>query len=345
MKYEITELDHILEELSRDARELFNRVYTLELSTGSQKVPEEMEEWVKERFGSIERVERQRIVSIKNKFTGEHSLFNQLRSDRPIEAKSTIQLEELEDRANCLFCNPENKTPSDFFGRIKGKYCITASNIAKYDAVHSLIIFKEHNPLVIKREWIKDYLSTGERWFAEVTKYQAEKGLQKFFMWNCLWKSGASIIHGHMQVTASLERYGKLEALEKAVYGYNREFNADYFEDLYTIHKELGLAKARGGERILCYLTPVKEKEIFILSRAKRSDEMADTIYDVLRSYLDMGVQSFNLAIFQVRDQHIVRLVDRGSLADKNSDIGAMELYAASVIASDPFKLAQVMFS
>jgi len=52
-------------------------------------------------------------------------------------------------------------------------------------------------------------------------------------------------------------------------------------------------------------------------------------------------VQSFNLAIFQLGDYHIIRLVDRGSLEDRNSDIGAMELYAASVIASDPFKLAQ----
>ena len=345
MNHAITELDIILGQLSRDAQKVFHRLYTVEVSTGILKVPAEMEPWVKERFGSIERVERQQIVSIKNRFTGEQSLFNKLRVDRPIEAKATIRLEELEEKANCLFCNPETKTPADVFGRIKGKYCITASNIAKYDAVHSLIIFKEHNPLVIKREWIKDYLNTGERWFAEVAQDSAETGLQKFFMWNCLWKSGASIIHGHMQVTASKERYGKLESLEKAAAAYKRAFDADYFEDLYTIHSELGLVKAREGERIMCYLTPVKEKEIFILSRATRSDEMADTIYEVLRSYLEMGVQSFNLALFQVHDQHVVRLVDRGLLADKNSDIGTMELYAASVIASDPFKLAQVMFS
>jgi hypothetical protein len=92
-------------------------------------------------------------------------------------------------------------------------------------------------------------------------------------------------------------------------------------------------------------LTPVKEKEIFVISSARRSEEMADTVYKLLRSYLALGVQSFNVALFQVDDYHILRLVDRGSLADRNSDIGAMELYAASVIASDPFKLAQVMFS
>ena len=341
MKYKITELDKGVEQLSRDARELFYRFYSLEISTGSLKIPVEMENWVEKRFGSVERVEKQQIVSIKNKFTGEHSLFNKLRIDRPIEAKSAIAREELEEEEKCLFCNPEKKTPADVFGRVKGEYCITGSNIAKYDSFHSLIIFNEHNPLEMKMEWVEDYLRTGERWFEEVSNLEKKK-LQKFFLWNCLWRSGASIIHGHIQLTASLMRYGKLEVLEKAAAGYKREFNTDYIEDLYRVHEGLGLAKENKGERILFYLTPVKEKEIFVISKARKSDEMADTIYKLLRSYLNMGVQSFNLAIFQLGDYHIARLVDRGSLEDRNSDIGAMELYAASVISSDPFKLAQI---
>ena len=342
MKFKITELDKGVDQLSRDARELFNRFYSFEISTGSLKIPVEMENWVKKRFGSVERVESQQIVSIKNKFTGEHSLFNKLRSDRPIEAKSAIAWEELEEKEKCLFCNPEKQTPADVFGRVKGEYCITGSNIAKYDSFHSLVIFNEHNPLQIKREWIDDYLRTGERWFEEVSQAEKKK-LQKFFLWNCLWRSGASIIHGHIQLTASRMRYGKLEVLEKAAADYKREFKSSYIEDLYKVHEGLGLARENKGERILFYLTPVKEKEIFVISRARRSDEMADTIYKLLRSYLNMGVQSFNLAIFQLGDYHILRLVDRGPLEDRNSDIGAMELYAASVISSDPFKLAQVI--
>ena len=39
----------------------------------------------------------------------------------------------------------------------------------------------------------------------------------------------------------------------------------------------------------------------------------------------------------------IARLVDRGDPANKTSDIGAMELYAASVIATDPFRLAEAL--
>ena len=342
MKYKITELDKGVDQLSRDTRGLFYRFYSFEISTGSLKIPVEMENWVKKRFGSLERVENQQIVSIKNKFTGEHSLFNKLRCDRPIEAKSTIAREELKEKEKCLFCNPEKQTPADVFGRVKGEHCITGSNIAKYDSFHSLVIFNEHNPLEIKREWVEDYLRTGERWFEEVSKIEAKK-MQKFFLWNCLWRSGASIIHGHIQLTASRMRYGKLEVLEKVAADYKREFKSSYIEDLYKVHESLGLASENKGEKILFYLTPVKEKEIFVISKARKSDEMADTIYKLLRSYFNIGVQSFNLAIFQLEDYHIVRLVDRGSLEDRNSDIGAMELYAASVISSDPFKLAQVI--
>jgi galactose-1-phosphate uridylyltransferase len=220
---------------------------------------------------------------------------------------------------------------------------MTASNVAKYDASHSLVIFNEHDPLALKKEWIADYLQTAERWFEAVSRSRGSKRLHKFFLWNCLWRSGASIIHGHMQLAAAEERYGKLEVLERVAAQYQSRYNAFYIEDLYRVHERLGLAREHNGERILFYLTPLKEKELFVISRATKSDEMADTIYTLLRRYLDLGVQSFNMVIFQLDDYHIVRLLDRGSLEDRNSDIGAMELYAASVISTDPFKLAQVL--
>ena len=341
---QITDLEELVAALPHDAQALFNRFYRLELATGTLSVPAEMVPWVNAQFGSVERVEAQRIVSLQNRFTGEHSLFNQLRTDRPIEARSPVHLAELEEKEHCLFCQPETRTPADAFGRITGNHCVTASNIAKYDALHSLVIFKEHNPLLIQKEWLADYLSTAERWFETVTRSHGGPALHKFFLWNCLWRSGASIIHGHMQLTATNERYGRLAALEEAITTYNRAFNGDYLADLIAVHEQLGLAQQEGRETILCYLTPIKEKELLVVSSAERSDEMAATLYTMLQRYLKLGVQSFNLVIFQMDGQHIVRLVDRGSLADRNSDIGAMELYAASVIASDPFKLADAVF-
>jgi hypothetical protein len=39
----------------------------------------------------------------------------------------------------------------------------------------------------------------------------------------------------------------------------------------------------------------------------------------------------------------MVRLVDRGDSKKVTSDIGAMELYASSVISSDPFEVAKML--
>jgi hypothetical protein len=68
-----------------------------------------------------------------------------------------------------------------------------------------------------------------------------------------------------------------------------------------------------------------------------------------------MGVTSFNLALYlpplaPVNEDWdgfpaVVRMVDRGDPANKTVDVGAMELYASSVITSDPFRVAEVMRS
>ena len=64
-------------------------------------------------------------------------------------------------------------------------------------------------------------------------------------------------------------------------------------------------------------------------------------------------VQTFNVAFYMPPltpvDEDwsgfptVVHLVDRGSPANRTSDIGAMELYAAPVVASDPFRVADVL--
>jgi hypothetical protein len=39
----------------------------------------------------------------------------------------------------------------------------------------------------------------------------------------------------------------------------------------------------------------------------------------------------------------MVRIVDRGDPTSRTNDMGAMELYAASVVSSDPLNLAHVL--
>jgi len=83
-------------------------------------------------------------------------------------------------------------------------------------------------------------------------------------------------------------------------------------------------------------------------------DPLRRTVGALLESYVRaLGVQSFNVAFYMPPlapvDEDwsgfptVVHLVDRGSPANRTSDIGAMELYAAPVVTSDPFLVADVL--
>jgi galactose-1-phosphate uridylyltransferase len=167
------------------------------------------------------------------------------------------------------------------------------------------------------------------------------QGKKPVLMWNCLWKSGASLIHGHMQLTSSKVQYGRIRHLQEISEGYNEIFGTDYFEDLYSVHESLGLAKKSGASKIIFCLTPKKEKEILIFSKVKNFVELSPLLFRIIGRYKNLGVQSYNLALFQINRWWICGLIDRGELKNNSSDIGAMELFADSVVASDPFRLAE----
>ncbi|MCK4429633.1 MAG: hypothetical protein KAU95_04605, partial [Candidatus Aenigmarchaeota archaeon] len=188
--------------------------------------------------------------------------------------------------------------------------------------------------------WLRDYFTTAEKWFEKVKK--TDKEAKNFFLiWNCLWRAGSSIVHGHMQLTASKVRYGKLNLLAKIFDEYKEKFGSDYFMDLFRVHQSLGLGIKIKNSMLLFYLTPVKEKEIVIFSKEKSFANLSSLVYQVIQNYFKLGVMSFNLSLCKISDYWVVRIVDRGSLKNRSSDIGAMELYANPVISSDPFKLAE----
>jgi hypothetical protein len=258
--------------------------------------------------------------------------------------------ETIEKSRGCPFCHPLDGTPADTFGRIQGKHSITASNIAKYDGFHGLVIFHEHDPLLFNLEEVQDYLRTALAWAQRA--YQEDLESKYFlFMWNCLWKAGASIIHGHAQVALTAQMpYPKVEALRQAVSNYRGQYGTEYFADLFRIHAALGLAWQIKKARLLAYLTPLKEKEILILAPGWDED-LGEAVYAVLEGYVKrLGVVSFNLAITMpplapdnrdwVGFPVLARLVDRGDPMNRTVDVAAMELYAASVISSDPFIVA-----
>ena len=130
---------------------------------------------------------------------------------------------------------------------------------------------------------------------------------------------------------------------------------------LFEVHADLGLGFVSEGTRVMASLTPVKEREIIIMGDVDDyarpgafSGPFKRALFRALDTFINrMDVTAFNIAIYSPSLGEtseawqgfpiIARLVDRGHPGDGASDVGAMELYAASVIKTDPFRVAEVL--
>jgi galactose-1-phosphate uridylyltransferase len=351
----ISELDHYVNNLPGETKALFERLFHLGITVGELNPPETMYDWIAGHFGSVENVRRQRIVKVTNRITLEGALFNDLRARRPLEAPSSqTDLERtISEGVGGPFCNPKAGTPADLFGRVRGQHTSTASNIAKYDGWHAVVILDEHHPLHLTGERIADCIDTGQKW-AQIAHQVDPEANYPFFIWNCLWRSGASILHGHAQMTLTRGmHYASVEGWRQAALRYGSECGANYFDDLIATYRELGLAATQGTATIFPSLTPFKEKETLIIG-PRLDNDLKSALSKVLHTFLEqLGVQSFNLALYQPplgrtpEDwsgfPFIFRILDRGDLGNKTSDVGAMELFGQSVIATDPFRVAEAL--
>jgi hypothetical protein len=357
----VLDIERLVAALPDDGQARFARLFHVTSTIGELRPPSHMYRWIERYFGSVDSVLRQKVVKITNRATTEGALFNDLRAQRPLEARIPAALhEELARSAPDPFCEPLVNTPEDVFGRIVGRCCVTASNIAKYDGWHGVIVFNDHDPLAFDAEAVADYLDVARRWW-DAAHAQDADAIYPLFMWNCLWKAGASIPHGHAQMSLTKGmHYARVEQLRRSAQIHRMVFERDYFDDLYGAHRDLGLAREYEGVRVLANLVPIKEKEIVLLGRGLDAP-LARAIYTALHCLTDaLGVTSFNLVVYlpplaaprEVESNGewhdfpvVVRMVDRGDPMNRTADFGAMELYAASVVSSDPFKVAENLFA
>ena len=351
----IIDLEARVATLSSEDRARFERIYHLNVTAGQVVPPEAMHPWIEGHFGSVRAVQRQRIVKVTNRVTLEGALFNELRAMRPLEAPSSDDdLEHtIHNSAGGPFCHPKAGTPADVFGRIRGQHALTASNVAKYDGWHGIIVFDEHDPLRFSAEQVADYVDTAQVWARAAHKADPE-ARYPFFLWNCLWKSGASILHGHAQMTLTRGmHYAQVEGWRLAALRYRAAYGTNYFTDLIATHSALDLAVDQGTVTISPSLTPFKEKETHIIAQ-NLDDDLKAALFRVLNTFVArLGVQSFNLALYQpplaatAEDwdgfPFVIRVVDRGSLQVKTADIGSMEMFGQSVVATDPFRVVDAL--
>lgn len=324
---------------------------------GRTDPPPELHDWLRERFGSVEAVRDQSMIHVTNLAIGESTIFSPLRARRPIDRAGTAPdlHAELTEHEGDPFCNPTTGTPADSFGRVTGDHVITGANAALADAHHAVLVFDRHDPLAFDRGLVADVLRTGRAW-AERARGSDASAVNYLLIWNCLWRAGGSIVHGHAQaLLGSGSHYQHLERFRRDVAAYAATHGGDLVEELVAVHRSLGLAiDVADGVTLLASLTPRKERELWLVAEAgteETAPAFADALGRTLEAYRDrVGVQSFNLAVWRppLGDPDgwdgvppIVRLVDRGDPASRPSDIGAMELFGTPIVSSDPFELIE----
>ncbi|MEO7913207.1 MAG: hypothetical protein ABIV47_26460 [Roseiflexaceae bacterium] len=369
--------------LPEQRRQLFAQMFDVDVATGYALPPPAMEPWVIQQFGALEPVREQTIVKIVNRLTLESALFNPLRARRPTQPGGGDQaLEEWIARElaeHDIFRHPERDTTADVFGRIRGQYCVTASNVAKYAGWHGLVIFDEPHPLRFEAAQLRDYLDVALRWLAAAHARDSQ-AIYPIITWNCLPKSGATLMHGHMQIALTRGmHYTHVERWRRATEAYRAHAGASYFDDLFALHADLDLAIPFDSKtRIFAHLTPVRNREIVLLADAVQrkgagvkgrggdmltsaslhpstlSESFVQALCHILRRLIDeQGMRAFNVAIVlpplrpTLEDWRAIpifaRIADRGDPLTTRGDLGAMELFAANVITADPFEVAELL--
>lgn len=350
----IVELERLVSELPEPERERFARIYSVTTDVAEVVIPAPMMPFVEKRFGSADAVTRQTIVKVTNLVTMEAANFNALRARRPRYTGEQIPSAEIaEGSSEDPFCSPLEQTTENTFGRVRGAQSVTAANLVPFDRFHSVIIFDHQNPLEFTRESLSDALDTALTW-ARLAHSHDNEARYFFLFWNCLWRAGASRVHGHLQATLGRGmHYAQVESLRRAALLYRLGHGDNYFDDLIAVHRALGLLTELEGMAVFASLTPKKEKEVWIVS-PRLDDALKRALYETLRLYVHrLHVQSFNMALLwrpidSVPEDWdgfpvIFRLVDRGSLNSRVSDIASMELYGSTVVSSDPFEVADAI--
>jgi hypothetical protein len=316
------------------------------------------------------------VVRVTNRWTHEGTVFNLLRANRPgaglmLDAAQAVALRERITAARGDdFCQVEERTPTDVFGRIVGRWCRTAANVARADGWHGIVVFDEHDPLAIGPEQLADALGVVRQWAARAHSLRPDSR-HLFVLWNCLWRAGASQVHAHLQMLLSQRMpQAGVTRWQSAGAAYRAATGRGYFADLAGVHRALGLAVEDRDAVTFASLAPIKEREMVLLApgsawtgwgatsggRSRSADAAWSALVDALgrlyAGYRRLGVQAFDLALYGPPVvggaewdgfPTVARLVDRGDPLAVTADVAAMELFGSSVVASDPFAVARAL--
>ncbi|XP_067935903.1 uncharacterized protein [Watersipora subatra] len=342
----------------RRSYQTFNRFYSVvqthgEILIESEKFREKVRHWLGDNETLFKQVFSQNITAIYNHYTHEETLFNALRSKRPVSQPEVSDLDYIEDiqgktKADCDFCRYKEYTAHDLSGRLENRHAVTAANTFRYDRMHQLILSRGHHPLQWSKEQFMAMFELAHQWLLQ--SYKSEPSyIYPLIMWDVLPHGGASQVHPHLQVVLKSHRYpGNAESWRLAAQEYMREHNSNYFTDLISVYDSLGLSVRYKSSVAIATLTPKKDNEIVIICKDALLD-FYSLLYYVIRAYVDdMKIYPFSMALtLPAMDQStpdmpaFIRIITRGTASEIRSDISSLELFSFNNVASDPYKLVR----
>lgn len=301
----------------------------------------------------------QQVIEVYNPWVQRRAAFNPSRSRRPKKTSGEIgQFQKEIDESKGLdpFCRFEETTLPGPFGRVTGRYGVTAANEFPSALYHGILIFNEHNPLSTPSvDEMAERFDILERWFAAAYLHSDQNAVFPTFIENKTPRAAASVIHGHGQMSLKPHYHdGFMERMKSVSQEYFDKKGRNYLDDLFEAHQDLGVGFEVDGNRVFASLTPIKEKESFVLIDDFRKNNIAQTIQALYQYYIEKSGQSaFNLLVgfrpFLINNdwdklpQGILRFISRGNPWSANSDFGGYELMETSIISSDPYDLNRAL--
>ena len=359
----VLDLPERIASLPSDDRRRVVDLFDVRRIDGRTDPPAEMTEWLTTTFGSPEAVRAQRLLTVANRVTLESAILAPLRGRRPMDGspvggdRHDGLRRAIEATRGDPFCDPLRATPADVWGRVRGRRMVTGANAGLADRHHAVLVFDEHDPLAFDADLVDDLFATGRRW-ADRSRESDPDATRYTLLWNCGWRAGGSIAHGHGQVLLGAgPPFGALERFRRAAQTFDASTGRSLADELVAVHRSLELAvDAAEGVATVAHLTPVKEREVLVIGPPGSDERDVAFVRAVARAVLAyrdrLDVTSFNLILWRpplVAEPGwgsigpIVRLVDRGDPFSRPSDIGAMELYASPIVGADPYDVVAAL--
>jgi len=304
-----------------------------------------------------EEVEWQTVVAVADRALHREVLVNPLRARRVGAAGRGVPVGAA-PLADCRWCDPARSFGvgilSERFGNVvlyTGR-AVAGPNHARLAPLSGLVFGDAamHDLVTLTVEDITELFE------AAAAYMKAASGMHAAPFWVVIQNGGprsaSTVDHAHLQVLGRTDRH----------FGYPAGVAAltwpRYWQTTAKVHLDLGLAVDVGGAALAyANLAPVKERDLTALTNGPLVDG-ARAVWPLLQSLITAGTTSWSLAAivnprllglpvdaYREWPDVIWRVVDRGDIASRAADIGAAELYASTVVAADPYVVADLLRS